>query len=123
MRCTFYGIVRFILLSLFAHWIVVLLYLADSMPHDEHEHGIASLSQNVSPLRDLTVSQRTRLGSVPPQNPSCLSQACLQESAQQLARIFPDRTDQQWCLEAAQSKNRPKGGAWQGILLVKGKSP
>lgn len=51
---------------------------------------------------------------------TCFSEICLEETALGLARIFPARTDQNWCLESS-GKKKDAQNKWQGLILVKGK--
>ena len=67
------------------------------------------------------------------QEPGCLTDTCIQQQALLLARAFPDRTDQAWCIQstasnydtdtnaaaAATKNNNNETEGWKGILLVK----
>ena len=49
---------------------------------------------------------------------SCFSSTCLEQVAQELARVFPSRTDGAWCI--ASGRNKDPQDRWQGLILVKG---
>jgi hypothetical protein len=59
--------------------------------------------------------------------PGCLTPACINYQAARIARAFPDRTDQAWCIRSADNETERYGknwskdgdGLWRGMLLVK----
>lgn len=50
----------------------------------------------------------------------CLTDDCLSQSAEALARNFPNRTNGGWCL--AKKHQRDTQRPWQGLLFVKGEN-
>ena len=49
---------------------------------------------------------------------TCFSSACLELIASGLSRVYPNRTDQSYCIASGRKKDpRDK---WQGLILVKG---
>jgi hypothetical protein len=58
----------------------------------------------------------------------CLTPACINYQAARIARTFPDRTDQAWCIKNSHNEtverygkdwSKDVDGLWRGILLVK----
>jgi hypothetical protein len=52
--------------------------------------------------------------------PICLTSECFQKQGGLLARAFPDRPKESWCIPATRpEENTFRDGKWQGLLLVK----
>ena len=51
---------------------------------------------------------------------TCFSSFCLEQVALGLSRVYPNRTDQNFCIASGRTKDAQN--KWQGLILVKGKS-
>lgn len=51
---------------------------------------------------------------------TCFSSSCLEQTARSISRVYPNRTDHNFCIASGRNKNHQD--RWQGLILVKGKT-
>jgi hypothetical protein len=69
---------------------------------------------NINPLVFVPHANETQIPSI------CLTTECFQKQGGLLARAFPDRPKDSWCIPATRpEENTFRDGKWQGLLLVK----